>query len=44
MAIINVEGLGQVEIQGNSPTVEEQQAIIKALQNLDNENKLSKFF
>ncbi len=38
MAIINVEGLGQVEIQGNSPTVEEQQAIIKALQNLDNEN------
>jgi hypothetical protein len=38
MAIINVEGLGQVEIQGNMPTAEEQQAIIKALQNLDNEN------
>ena len=38
MAIINVEGLGQVEIQGNTPTLEEQQAIIKTLQNLENKD------
>jgi len=31
MGIINVEGLGQVEIQGDTPTAEEQEAIIKAL-------------
>ena len=39
MTIINVEGLGKVEISGNAPTIEEQEAIINALQNLEDENK-----
>ena len=32
MAIIEVEGLGQVEIEGNTPNEAEQQAIVNALQ------------
>ena len=31
MATIFVEGLGKVEIQGNTPNAEEQEAIAKAL-------------
>jgi len=31
MATIFVDGLGEVEIQGDTPTAEEQEAIIKAL-------------
>ena len=34
MGIINVEGLGQVEIQGDVPNAEEQKALKKALQGL----------
>ena len=34
MGIINVEGLGQVEIQGDVPNAEEQEALKKALQGL----------
>jgi hypothetical protein len=34
MGIINVEGLGQVEIQGDVPNAEEQEALKKALQSL----------
>jgi hypothetical protein len=41
MAIINVEGLGQVEIAGNAPTLEEQQGIIEALKNLENQDNPS---
>ena len=38
MGIINVEGLGQVEILGNVPTIEEQQGIIEAIKNIQNQN------
>ena len=31
MATIFIEGLGEIEIQGDTPTAEEQEAIIKAL-------------
>ena len=34
MGIITVEGLGQVEIQGDVPNAEEQEALKKALQGL----------
>ena len=34
MGIINVEGLGQVEIEGDVPNAEEQEALKKALQGL----------
>jgi hypothetical protein len=35
MGIINVQGLGKVEIQGNTPTKEEEQAIINQLQSTE---------
>ena len=35
MGIINVEGLGQIEIQGDTPNAEEQKAIIDALGGTD---------
>ena len=34
MGIITVEGLGQVEIEGDVPNAEEQEALKKALQSL----------
>jgi len=31
MGIVNIEGLGEIEIQGDTPTAEEEKAILEAL-------------
>ena len=35
MTIINIEGLGKVEIEGETPNAQEQKAIIDALGNIN---------